>query len=72
MNITAKMMNDLDKIAPGVEALTVFYRSPSVTCSIGCCTQSLIGTALGMVATGIILVSISKKAAKEEIEESES
>lgn len=72
MNITAKMMNDLDKIAPGVEALTAAYRAGYRRRTIEYCTQSLIGTAFGLVATGIILVSISKKAAKEEIEESES
>lgn len=72
MNITAKMMKNLDKIAPGVEALTAAYCAGYRRGTIEYCTRSLVGTAFGMVFTGIILVSISKKASTKESEESES
>lgn len=71
MNITAKMANDLDKIVPGVDALILAYRA-GYRRGTSDCRQALIGAVLGMVATGIIAGKMSKKAAKEEIEESES
>lgn len=72
MNITTKMAKDLDKIAPGVEALAMAYRAGYRRRTIEYCTPSLIGTAIGMVITGIMVVAISKSASTEETEEPES
>lgn len=72
MSITKNMIKDLDTIAPGVEALTAAYRAGYRRRTMDYCMQSLIGTAIGMAFTGIMVAVVSKNTSTEEDEESES
>lgn len=69
---TKQMLKDLKRIAPDVEALTDAYRAGYKRRTMDYCKQTIIGTAAGLVVTGILTAFMYRNITTKEEEESES